>query len=152
RGRDQKGWTLVELMAGLVVSSIVTSMVVPAFKDVVDRSRLAVSANQLLTDLTMARQKGVMSGLPTTFCAGDPARGCTGNWSARTWIVFVDRDRDGRLGANDVVLSRADLASETSLTIAGNGPFGSAVVFDPIGTSIVQRCFRGRNAALVRAR
>lgn len=133
--RNHLGWTLVELMMGLAVSSVVTGFVVPAFRETLDRGRLLTAANQLASDMAMARQRGILRNAPVTFCAGDAAQGCTGNWSARRWIVFIDFAHDGRLDPNDIVVSRTDLSTEAALVIAGNGPFNAAILFDPIGMS-----------------
>jgi type IV fimbrial biogenesis protein FimT len=135
RRGNQAGWTIIELAIVLTVSSIVTTLVVPAFTETIDRNRLAVSANALLTDLAMARQRAVMRGRPVTLCAGNAVSGCTGDWSGREWIVFVDADHDGRFDVGESLQSTGDLRGMPGLVVKGNGPFVSAIVFDPIGTS-----------------
>ncbi|MBX6421499.1 MAG: GspH/FimT family pseudopilin [Nevskia sp.] len=129
----QRGWTLAELLVALAVSSILLAEAIPAFDRMLAYNRLAVSANQLLTDLLRARQTAIQHNQAVTFCAGNASVGCHGDWSAREWIVFVDYGHDGRLDREDVLQATGSLADAASLAVMGNGPFERAVIYQPTG-------------------
>lgn len=129
----EDGLTLVELVVALAVLSVLLSVAVPAYTRMSAQNHLATSVNLLVAAMASARQTAVARSAPVTFCAGEPLHGCDGDWSARRWLVFVDRDRDGRVDAGEDLRIVEALAPEAPVTLSANGPFNSAVVFNPAG-------------------
>jgi type IV fimbrial biogenesis protein FimT len=128
-----RGRSLIELLTALAVSSILLAEALPAFDRMMAHNRQAVAANQLLTDLMRARQTAIQRNQPVAFCAGNVHDGCHGDWSAREWLVFVDRGRDGRLDREDVVQVTGVLPAAADLAITANIPFNRAVIYQPTG-------------------
>lgn len=129
----QGGLTLVELVVALAVLSVLLSVAVPSYTRMSAQNHLATSVNLLIAAIAAARQTAVARNAPVTFCAGDAERGCDGDWSAHRWLVFVDRDRDGRVDAGEELRIAEALARDAPVVLSANGPFNGPVVFNPAG-------------------
>lgn len=78
RQRQQSGFTLVELMITLAVAVVLVTLAVPAFRDLIDKSRLRGATDDIVKLLNNARGNAVKLGHnvnvaiqgTTTWCAG----------------------------------------------------------------------------------
>jgi type IV fimbrial biogenesis protein FimT len=86
---DSTGFTLLELLVTLTVASILLSVAVPGFVDVIRNNRAAANANELLTALSIARSEAIKRGARVSMCRSANGTACGGTWSDG-WIVFVD--------------------------------------------------------------
>lgn len=129
------GLTAIELLIALAVVGILSAVVIPSFQYVLARNRLATTANRLQHTLASARITAVTRNLPVTFCAGNAAEGCHGDWSRQEWIVFTDRDHDAAIDPDDELLAVNRLLQPERVSLAGNGPFKKAVVFVSSGAA-----------------
>lgn len=127
------GLTLVELLVALATLSILTAIALPSFQYVTERNRLAVSANRLQSALSSARITAVTRNMPVTFCAGNAVDGCHGAWDRQEWIIFTDRDHDAVIDEGDELLVADRLLPSERISLAGNGPFKTAVIFNGRG-------------------
>jgi type IV fimbrial biogenesis protein FimT len=118
--KKQNGFTLVELLIGLAVASILLTVGIPSFRDFVYNSRLTTEANKFVADIALARstaikyQRNAQICVSTSYNTTTPA--CTGgtNWGAG-WIVWVDKDRNNTIdSANDEVIRVAEPVSGTT--------------------------------------
>lgn len=130
----QRGLTLIELMVALLVAALILTQAIPAFDRMLARNQLSTGANRLLAALVTGRLTAVSRNTFVTFCAGNATAGCHEDWSLQEWIVFVDADHDGQLDAGEVLLVVERLGSG-AIEITGNGPFSTAVVFEPSGAA-----------------
>ena len=89
--RENRGFTLIELMVALAVAVIITTIAVPGFRTMIQNNRASTQANELLTALMLARAEAVKRGAPVSVCASANQSTCAGstNW-ATGWIVFTD--------------------------------------------------------------
>lgn len=131
--RSIRGFTLLELLIALTVSSVLVSVAVPSYRHISAQNHLATSSNQLLSALVSARQTAVTRNASVTFCAGNPDDGCDGDWLAHEMIVFVDIDRDGKLDPEDELRFFERFSASTVIEVSGNGPFRKSIVFRPTG-------------------
>ena len=131
--RRQRGWSLSECLVGLSVSTLLVTQAVPGYQWMLARNRLAVTTNQLVLALHEARQLAISSNVAVSFCAGNADEGCSGDWSAQQWIVFVDRNRNGQLDDGEVLKHAETMEPTASIRIVGNGPFRKAIVYRPDG-------------------
>lgn len=99
----QQGLTLVESLTTIAVLAILLSLAVPGLQDLMRNASLTGRANEMLAVLMQARQQSVNERLPVVVAASN------GNWAAELQ-VFVDRDDDGALGANESVLAEVSAA------------------------------------------
>lgn len=82
------GFTLIELMIVLVISSILLTMAVPSFSEVMRNNRLTTATNNLVTSFNLARSEAIKRRSNITVCASSDQAGCTGGSWADGWIVI----------------------------------------------------------------
>lgn len=113
RRSTQAGFTLAELCIALAVAGILVAIGMPSMASFHGNTVVATQAQELMSALRLARHEAVSRGELVSVCAMDPASvesdepDCLArgqDWSAG-WIVFIDRDRRGEIGANDRIVS-----------------------------------------------
>ena len=146
------GFTLLELMVTIFVVAILVGVGVPSFVRTIQTSRMATSANDLVTSIHRARSEAVKRRVPVTLCASNnplaAAPACNVGGNIGGWVVFVDdADIDGNgqpdgnitIDAGEIILeahpalpaqltvsSDAAFISFTSNGFRRNGPLGPA--------------------------
>ena len=135
RGRPPSaGFSLIELMATLAVAAILLATAIPAFSNMMARNELAVANNAARGALMVAREAAVMRGQPVSLCAGEPATGCSSDWSSGQWIVFRDSNHSGDIDIGETVLQHGRVpGAGRNVSMSGNGPLRSALVYTPLG-------------------
>jgi type IV fimbrial biogenesis protein FimT len=95
-------------MVALVVVAIALGIGVPAFTTMAANQRMSTATNDLVTSLHGARSEALMRRAPIALCpTPDGAGACVDGGSlALGWTVFVDRNGDGSISADDVILQR----------------------------------------------
>lgn len=121
---QQKGLTLIELLAGLLVIGIVVAMATPAFGALMASQRRQDTAQQLASSLRVARVEAIQRGQSVIVQAKNDS------WS-KGWKVFVDTDRNQFQDENEVVL--AERAGHQNARVVGNGRVAARVGFDSTG-------------------
>ncbi|SDT92432.1 GspH/FimT family pseudopilin [Halopseudomonas salegens] len=123
----RKGFTLIELVVALAVVAVLLVLALPAFGNLIDRTRMDADASELLRTLRFARQEAVR-GNQTLTVAPLTAQ----DWN-RGWVVFVDRNHNGELDKNEPLL-RAYEGSGNS-AIKANTPLSRYVRYNALGQS-----------------
>lgn len=86
-----RGFTLLEQMVVLSIVSIVFFIAVPSYTNYLQKNRSNVMANQLVTDLNLARVNALSSGTAVTLCPWDAAQpnvcAQTPNWE-KGWVAY----------------------------------------------------------------
>ena len=72
-----------------MVASIILSVGVPSYLDMVRGTRVATNANELATAFAIARSEAIRRGAAVTVCRSSDSLSCGGAWTDG-WIVFVD--------------------------------------------------------------
>jgi type IV fimbrial biogenesis protein FimT len=137
------GFTLIELMIAVTVMAILIGIAAPSFTAWVTTVRVTGQANDLFSDLLLARSEAVKRDVQVTVCASKGGTDCDGaDWSLG-WVVIVDADGDGKKDNNndasllkraekltgDSVLTRTDAGGTSGMGRIGFGPTGV-----PVGT------------------
>lgn len=122
------GFTLIELMFAIAVAAVLLGIGVPSFRDFVRNSRMAASANDIITDFNLARSEAIKRNVPVTLCKSQDGATCDPDDADpfSRWIVFVDdadpalvdaaNDGDGELDANELVLRQRLLTDDITIT------------------------------------
>ena len=123
RRTEQAGFTLMELLLGIAVLAILTTLAVPAFTQFIQNNRLAAEANEMVASFQYARSEAVKRGLPVQICSSDDGTACDGNWN-QGWIAMLDPD-----GTEEEVI-RVWTASDDAFEFT---PANGTVQFAPAG-------------------
>ncbi len=115
-------------MVALVVAAIALGLGVPLFTTMAANQRMSSATNDVVTSLHGARSEALMRRAPVSLCpTPDGAGACVdGGNLALGWTVFVDRNADGAISADDVILQRhgalhPELRDGVTTTDAGLG-------------------------------
>jgi type IV fimbrial biogenesis protein FimT len=129
------GFTLVELMIVAAIGGLLVAVTVPRYADRVAARELANAAQQLEASMNLARAEAIKRGGRVTLCRTADQVRCTGaaGWDAG-WLVFVDRNRNGEIDADEPVLRR-ELPAARSVRIAANRPVADYVSFTSLGNA-----------------
>ena len=127
-----RGFTLIEIMIGILVFGILLAIGVPSFENMIRNNRMTSNVNTFVTSLNQARSEAVKQNLPVILCSSANGTSCGGNsvnWE-EGWVVYVDRNNDGDIdggndcgsgAANDCILTvEPGLAGELSLRSSAN--------------------------------
>lgn len=135
--RAQRGLTLIELMVGVTVLSILLLFAVPSFQGTIARSRLTSSTNDLVSAMALARSEAIRRGTRVTVCKTANGTACTtsGGWQ-QGWLVFADPTRGSAaatVDAGETVIAVAG-ARPGNINVLGTANFANFVSFAADGT------------------
>ena len=134
---SQLGLTLLECLVAVALTAILTVLAVPAFRDLLVRRAVLVTAEALVGDLRFARSEAVKRGTQVSVCRSANGSDCSlnGQW-VDGWIVFVDRHTKGVVDPGDEVL-RVQSRQPQLASIASDNPNTDKASFNflPMGMS-----------------
>lgn len=133
--RRVRGFTLIELMTVIVVLTLLAVAAAPGMRQLVASQRTRAAANDLISDLLMARSEAIKRNKDVSL---SPAPGWTDGWVVKTVATAELISQRNRVG-NDVTITR----SPTSLTYDGAGRLSgvtSTVRFELYDGTSTYRC------------
>ena len=110
-----RGFTLLELLITVAMVAILAAVAIPSFQDMIERNRVAATANDLVASFLTARSEAVKQER-TTNIAKDV------NWG-KGWTV---KDADDAL-----IVEYKNKYSD--LNITGNGSLADSIAYNPSG-------------------
>ena len=87
------GYTLLELLVTLCITTILFSLALPAFASVIRHVQSETVVNSLASAYQLARNAAISQRQPVVFCAKADEQTCGNDW-ARGALVFADPDGD----------------------------------------------------------
>lgn len=104
------GFTLPELLIALLLLSLLSALGLGAFDSLIARERTTAGLNRILGAVHEARTLAITRQTRVTLCPGDSAAlpaTCAGRdqWH-RGWMIYVDRNGNGRLDDERELLKR----------------------------------------------
>jgi type IV fimbrial biogenesis protein FimT len=152
--RRASGFTLTELMITLAVLGLLVAAGLPSMSTFVKGQRVKAAVSDVYASLIFARSEAIKRNQRVVLCASSDGTGCANspNW-AQGWIVFIDSDGDGYVGAVADILKRQGAFPTVNLTgTASNATFlldgrvnasvADFVVSSSDTPSITARCVR----------
>ncbi len=126
-------FTLVELVVALAIAAALAMLAVPAFHDWLAAYQLANHAKHLAESMTRARTEAIRRGDRVNLCKSADRQHCAddGRWDAG-FVVYVDVDHDGRVGADEPLLG-IDGPAPRGITIEANRPLEDYVSYTSLG-------------------
>lgn len=114
---DKKGGvTIVELLVVLTIIGVLSQLVIGSYSKLLIRTRIYVATSELHASLLYARSEAIKHGGNVIICRSSNADSANpscdsdmsdGNlnsgWGAG-WIIYKDRDQDGKLSTEDTIL------------------------------------------------
>lgn len=144
--KTESGFTLLELMVVLAVGALILSFGVPSFVGVVRDTRIVSETNQFVTSVNLARSAAVQFQRDATICTSNDYSATTPSCSGATdwsngWVVWVDKDRDSAIDADEVLSVQEPLSDTTVFDSASNNRFAyDARGFGLTGADTVSVC------------
>ncbi|MFT7688192.1 MAG: type IV fimbrial biogenesis protein FimT [Candidatus Azotimanducaceae bacterium] len=138
RGKKQlsksniKGFTLIELMIGLIIIAIGMSIAVPSFQGMVARNRIATQVNDMLLAVNLARSEASTTGGNVSIQALSPS---TNDEFSGGWCVIPGRPGDAAYSADcstGVIRRFGALAGTVTFNLVSDAGL-SSITFSPIG-------------------
>jgi type IV fimbrial biogenesis protein FimT len=89
--RRSNGFTLVELMVTILIVAVLAAIALPSFRNVIQRNRVAAASNDLLANLSYARNTAITRGQLVSMCPSTDGASCTsaGRAFEPGWIVYT---------------------------------------------------------------
>jgi type IV fimbrial biogenesis protein FimT len=114
------GFTLLEVMIALAIVGVLVGVGVPSFREALLNVRISAQANDLMSDLSVARSEAVKRNLPVFLCPSKAGTSCDGAAWSDGWMLYVDEN-------NDTVFSAADLILKSRRATEGNNSIVATV-------------------------
>jgi type IV fimbrial biogenesis protein FimT len=130
-------------MITLGIVAIVLSVAVPGFNNTIKDNRLAVSLNNIVTDIHFARSEAVKRDTRVIMCrsanpnAAEPSCGGTAKFWTDGYLIFADDGNytnDDYDAGTDVLLRRGQEAA-TGINFRTNATWNEDLEFNPNGTT-----------------
>jgi type IV fimbrial biogenesis protein FimT len=131
------GFTIVELMVTIALMAILAGVLAPNLRDFILNMRLTGDANDLMTDLMLARSEAVKRVTSITVCgkknSGDTACGADPSWTAG-WLIVIDANQDGKQDAGTTPIKLGGpVSGSNTLTNTANGPNKGTITYSATG-------------------
>ena len=110
--RKQNGFTMIELLTAVAISSITLTFGVSSMQTLVVEQRVDSYAGNILQSVHNARQHAILKGKPITLCASEDGQNCSENWSLGH-LIFIDHNGNRELDEEDKILNHSS-GSNTS--------------------------------------
>ena len=152
--KNNRGFTLIELMVTLAVIIVLLVVGVPNLKSFMQSNRLTSSTNLLVISLNLARSEAVKRGTVIKTCVNNTAQNdCNNvvNWE-HGWITFIDTDNDDTIDGGETVL-RVNEALGGGTTIR-SGQFTNIISYNSDGSANTNGSFKvcDKDANLIKAK
>lgn len=109
-GRNQRGFTLIELMITVVVLGILSAIAAPAMRNIVMNNRLATETNDMLVSFAFARSEAVKRSTIVTLCKSlDPSLASpvcdttSANPWSNGWLIWADTNGNSAFDAGELL-------------------------------------------------
>lgn len=125
-----KGFTLIELMVSVSITSILAAIAVPNFSNFIVKMRVDNEISQLHRMLLITRNTAINSGHKAIICPLDNSSQCTTQWQNKL-SVFVDVNNNKLFDVNEKVIKvRAKITTGDALIY---GKKRNKITFKPTG-------------------
>ena len=99
------GITVIELLIGVAVMSIVLGLAIPPFQSLAQRSLATASINWLVGSIAFTRHAAMINRTMVTLCPSIDGTKCGGYWHQGS-ISFTDHNSDRVINGRDHLLNR----------------------------------------------
>ena len=125
-----KGFTLIELMVSVSVTSILALIAVPNFSDFIIKMRVDSEISKLHRMLLITRNAAINSGQKAIICPLDESFQCTDQWQNEL-SVFVDANDNKKFDTNEKIISVREQINTSDKLLYGKSR--NKITFKPTG-------------------
>lgn len=105
RGR---GYSLYDTLVTLTVVSVVATIGVPAFKQIISAQRMNTAVNTMVTALHLTRSEAIRRGERAVLCPSSDGLSCQGNGATTGWhhgfLLYIDENANRERDAGEYVI------------------------------------------------
>lgn len=139
-----RGFTLTELMTTVALLSVLVSLAIPSFRNMMAGNRLISQSNEFIGAINYARSEAITRNSTVTFCRADEETDTDCATTDDTWAAWILLNADGdvvRHGAiNELVLVSSDLTNQSvEFSADGLARSGGGLVTNSVISSCVTR-------------
>ena len=114
----QLGFSLLELMVTVAVLAVVAGVAAPNFRDMMQRSQLTASSNEMLAVFQSARMEALRTNSRVDVCPSTNGSSCGGaNWKR---VIVVSRKNSTNTVLRDVSIGAANISILPSNSISSH--------------------------------
>ena len=120
-----QGFTLPELLVTLAVIAILITMSGPSLKGMIINQQVTAAAREVYNTLILARSEAVKRQQSVSLCSSINGTVCDEDNSGwhHGWLIFNDKDADGILDTEDILIRVAQERSSSEMRITWNRGF-----------------------------
>ncbi len=128
------GLTLLELLIGLAIATILLTIAIPSFNDMLNRNHVASSVNGFISSLHFARSEAVSREMWVTLCPSRDGASCVPDYTSwnKGYIVFVNKDKDRDRDAGESILAVYQDVSD-QVTVQTSSDHRNVITYRPSG-------------------
>jgi len=126
-----KGFSLVELMIGIAIFSVVIGLGIPAYKEFIQNTLIRSTAESILNGLQLAKAEAVKRNAQVIFTLGTNAA-----WTVGCYVVVGDNNGDGKTDCPAIIQSYSKSEESSSITVKATPATASSVIFSSLGTIV----------------
>lgn len=126
----ERGFTLVELLIGIGLLTILMSVAVPSFLNVSMNSKQTGTVNELVAGMHLARNTAITLNARVAMCTSSNGLSCEVVGWHDGWIAFHDLDNDQVRDADETILGTGSEVNGISLS---SSQFPTAFTYRPNG-------------------
>ncbi len=143
----KSGFTLLELILTIALATIIITIGVPSFQEIIRNNRLTTQTNDLVMALNLARSEAIKRGTTVSICKSSNgtqcnANGCSGGagdsigWS-EGWLIFVNNAVGGDVKCVDAgeEIIQVHGALPSQFTLNPNNNFTNFISYKSNGDS-----------------
>lgn len=137
--RGSAGYTLLEMLITMLVIALLSTLVGPAFINMIDRNRQQSAFGDMLAMLSTARTEAVSRSAAVVACGSSDQDTCNSNNWEDGWIIFVDDGNgaatpdDGQRQTDEELVRVGQQASGTMTIRTRNFPNAGRIAFTQDG-------------------
>lgn len=130
--KRSQGFSLVELMVAITILGVLLAIALPGFQSFVTSNRLTAQINELVGDLSFARNQAGTRGLNVSVCIAASSTTCQSSgtdWAAGR-LIYADFNGNGSIDASNNEILKYVQPLDGGVTLITAGP---KITFRPGG-------------------
>jgi type IV fimbrial biogenesis protein FimT len=128
--RQERGFTLIEMMIGIGLMALLLSIAVPALDMFTSNARQSGAVNDFVASMHVARSTAVTTNTRVTVCPSDNGERCAAVAWDQGWIVFADPNSNQIVDGDERIVSTGSPIDGLSID---SDEFGTFLTYRPNG-------------------